>query len=130
MGGEFGDIILYFAEFMQLYRFTLYVTISTFTDTHFLQYFNTAVTPGTNFPEFIAVCQVDGEQCVYYDNIRKAVMLEDWIQKFAAKYPDYLKRETQRLQREQERLRAILDYLNQYYGYTEGESETHSVFYH
>ncbi|XP_028819603.1 class I histocompatibility antigen, F10 alpha chain-like isoform X2 [Denticeps clupeoides] len=65
---------------------------------HSLQYFYTAVTPGTDFPEFTAVGLVDGEQFMYYDsNIRQAIPKVDWIKNNEG--PDYWTRTTQIIQR-------------------------------
>ncbi|GAA6078261.1 BOLA class I histocompatibility antigen, alpha chain BL3-7-like, partial [Tachysurus ichikawai] len=49
-------------------------------DTHLLQYYYTAVTPGINFPEFTALGLVDGQQFVYYDSKRREIIKTDWMQ--------------------------------------------------
>uniref|UniRef100_A0A8B9RE52 Ig-like domain-containing protein n=1 Tax=Astyanax mexicanus TaxID=7994 RepID=A0A8B9RE52_ASTMX len=50
--------------------------------THSLQFFYTGVTPGSSFPEFTAVGQVDGEQGGCYDSNSKKVSLKtNWIWK-------------------------------------------------
>ncbi|KAI4897931.1 hypothetical protein NFI96_009256 [Prochilodus magdalenae] len=47
---------------------------------HFLDYFLTGVTPGTSWPEFIAVAHLDGLQGGYYDsNNRTLVFRKEWI---------------------------------------------------
>ncbi|KAG9261543.1 H-2 class I histocompatibility antigen, Q9 alpha chain-like isoform X1 [Astyanax mexicanus] len=59
--------------------FTLHLTSAA---THSLQFFYTGVTPGSSFPEFTAVGQVDGEQGGCYDSNSKKVSLKtNWIWK-------------------------------------------------
>ncbi|XP_058231027.1 BOLA class I histocompatibility antigen, alpha chain BL3-6-like isoform X2 [Hemibagrus wyckioides] len=83
-------------------------------NTHSLQFFYTAVTPGINFPEFTAVGLVDGEQFVYYDrNIRKMIPKTEWIQKISADDPDYWNRKTEYLQDHQDIMVTVMKNLNQ-----------------
>uniref|UniRef100_A0A8B9H7M4 MHC class I-like antigen recognition-like domain-containing protein n=1 Tax=Astyanax mexicanus TaxID=7994 RepID=A0A8B9H7M4_ASTMX len=50
-------------------------------ETHSLQYISTAMTPGTNFPEYTLVGLIDLEPVVYYDsNIRKMIPLVEWME--------------------------------------------------
>ncbi|KAK3520963.1 hypothetical protein QTP86_015713, partial [Hemibagrus guttatus] len=77
--------------------------------THSLQYFYTGVTPGINFPEFIAVGLLDGEQFMSYDsNIRKMIPKTEWIQKISTDDPDYWKNQTHDMQSDQEKLKQLL----------------------
>ncbi|XP_058231684.1 popy Class I histocompatibility antigen, A-1 alpha chain-like [Hemibagrus wyckioides] len=80
-------------------------------DTHSLQFFYTAVTPGINFT---ALGLVDGEQCVYYDSdIRKMISKTEWMRKISADDPDYWNRETERLQDHQDIMATVMKNLNQ-----------------
>ncbi|KAL7839177.1 hypothetical protein SRHO_G00258350 [Serrasalmus rhombeus] len=57
--------------------FTLHLTSAV---THSLDFFFTGVTPGTSFPEFTAVGQVDGLQGGYFDSNSNNVTLQaEWI---------------------------------------------------
>ncbi|KAF5891797.1 H-2 class I histocompatibility antigen, Q9 alpha chain-like, partial [Clarias magur] len=50
--------------------------------THTLHYLYTAVTPGvTDFPEFIAVGLMDGEQFMFYSSDIRTLIIKDWIKK-------------------------------------------------
>ncbi|KAJ8339802.1 hypothetical protein SKAU_G00344350 [Synaphobranchus kaupii] len=58
-------------------------------------YFYTAVTAGTDIPEFTAVGMVDDEQFMYYDsNTRRAIPKTDWIKENEG--ADYWDRESQK----------------------------------
>lgn len=47
-----------------------------------MQYYYTATSGIPNFPEFVAVGMVNGEQFIHYDsNSMKAVPKQDWISK-------------------------------------------------
>nr|AAG29241.1 MHC class I antigen [Ictalurus punctatus] len=89
--------------------------------THSLQYVYTAVTPGINFPEFIVVGQVDGQQFGYYDSkIRKMIPKTEWIQKINADDADYWNTQTQILQGAQETFKVGVDTLMQRFNQTAG----------
>ncbi|TTL72952.1 Class I histocompatibility antigen, Non-RT1.A alpha-1 chain [Bagarius yarrelli] len=69
---------------------------------HKLQYFQTAVTPGLNFPQYTDVGLVDGEPFVYYDsNIRKYIPKTEWIKQIIDYDPEYWNRGTQNQQTEE-----------------------------
>nr|AAG29242.1 MHC class I antigen [Ictalurus punctatus] len=89
--------------------------------THSLQYAFTAVTPGINFPEFIVVGQVDGQQFDYYDSkMRKMIPKTEWIQKINADDPDYWNRGTQIQQGTQETYKVDMDTLLHRFNQTAG----------
>ncbi|XP_053085105.1 class I histocompatibility antigen, F10 alpha chain-like isoform X2 [Pangasianodon hypophthalmus] len=86
--------------------------------THSVQYLYTALTPGINLT---AVGLLDGEQFVYYDsNIRKTIPKTEWVKKISADDPDYWNRLTQRMQRDQENLKQLLDTVMKDFNHTEG----------
>ncbi|KAL7836172.1 hypothetical protein AOLI_G00274560 [Acnodon oligacanthus] len=90
-----------------------------FPTTHSLQYIYTAVTPGTNFPEFSVVGLVDAEQFVYYDsNIRKMIPKTEWIKEVEDE--DYWKSETQISQSHEEAFRTSVNNLKQRFNQSEG----------
>uniref|UniRef100_A0A3B1IIJ4 Ig-like domain-containing protein n=1 Tax=Astyanax mexicanus TaxID=7994 RepID=A0A3B1IIJ4_ASTMX len=69
--------------------------------THYLQFLLTGVTPGTSFPEFSAVGQLDGEQGGYYDStIRTVILKADWVKK--SKDTEHWKMMTQRIFEDQQ----------------------------
>ncbi|XP_058231144.1 BOLA class I histocompatibility antigen, alpha chain BL3-7-like [Hemibagrus wyckioides] len=86
-------------------------------DTHSLQFFYTAVTPGLNCPEFTAVGQVDGQQIGYYDSKRREVIMTEWIQKVTTDKPDHWNRITQISKEHQEvyiaRVATLMQLFNQ-----------------
>ena len=60
---------------------------------HSLQYFYTASSGLSTFPEFVAVGMVDGVQFEYYDsNIQRTVLKQDWMHQVTSDDPDYLER--------------------------------------
>ena len=73
--------------------YCIYLSIFLSTDLHSLQYFYTASSGLSTFPEFIAVGMVDGLQFEYYDsNIQRTVLKQDWMEKVTRDDPDYLER--------------------------------------
>ncbi|XP_062874421.1 BOLA class I histocompatibility antigen, alpha chain BL3-7-like [Trichomycterus rosablanca] len=92
-----------------------------FTEAHSLQYYYTVLTPGTNFPEFIVVGLVDGEQIVYYDStIRKLMAKTEWMRKIGDDELDYWKSFTQEMQDSQEDLQHILSTVMKSTNHTTG----------
>ena len=60
-----------------------------------MQYFYTASSGLSTFPEFVAVGMVDGVQFDYYDsNTQRTVFKQDWMEQVTRDDPDYLERET------------------------------------
>ncbi|KAF5891792.1 MHC class I alpha chain, partial [Clarias magur] len=63
--------------------------------THTLHYLYTALTPGlTDFPEFIAVGLLDGEQFMFYSSDIRTLIIKDWIKKSNSDW----RSETQKMQ--------------------------------
>ncbi|KAI4882559.1 hypothetical protein NFI96_002447 [Prochilodus magdalenae] len=61
-------------------RLLYHILTLIFTGSHSLKYFLTGVTPGTSFPEFNAVAQLDGLQVGYYNSFSRNVILKaEWI---------------------------------------------------
>ncbi|XP_061877699.1 class I histocompatibility antigen, F10 alpha chain-like [Entelurus aequoreus] len=93
------NIFLFRADIMDLFLFFLLVVQmhSVTPVIHTLQYFQTASSQVTNFPEFVEVGYVDGVEISYYDNnIRKAESKQDWMNKITAEDPKYWQRQTER----------------------------------
>ncbi|XP_053336786.1 patr class I histocompatibility antigen, B-1 alpha chain-like [Clarias gariepinus] len=89
-------------------------------DTYTLVYFYTGVTR-QNFPEFIAVVLLDGEQFVYYDsNIREAIPKKKWVQKLKADDPRFWDRVTERMWAHQERFKVNVAIAMQSFNQTKG----------
>ena len=63
---------------------------SSFSASHSLQCIYTAtVRQGSRFPEFTVVCQLDGEQIVYYDSdTRKMIPKTEWMKRIGAGDPE------------------------------------------
>ncbi|XP_056438612.1 major histocompatibility complex class I-related gene protein-like isoform X2 [Gadus chalcogrammus] len=60
---------------------------------HSLQYFYTASSGLTTFPEFVVVGMVDGVQMVHFDsNTQRTVLKQDWMEQLTRDNPDYLER--------------------------------------
>ena len=76
-----------------MYCINLSICLSTVI--HSLQYFYTASSGLSTFPEFVAVGMVDGVQFEYYDsNIQITVLKQDWMHQVTSDEPDYLERTT------------------------------------
>uniref|UniRef100_A0A4W4E056 MHC class I-like antigen recognition-like domain-containing protein n=1 Tax=Electrophorus electricus TaxID=8005 RepID=A0A4W4E056_ELEEL len=100
----------------------LHVGGLSFTCSHSLQYFYTAVTPGINFPEFTIVGLVDEEQFVYYDNIiRKMIPKSEWIKK--SEGADYWNTETQKQEGAQETFKVSISNIMGRFNQTNGENK-------
>ncbi|KAI4873785.1 hypothetical protein NFI96_016573, partial [Prochilodus magdalenae] len=86
---------------------------------HSLQYLYTAVSPGTDFPEFSVVGLLDGEQVVYYDSYtRRMIPKMEWMENNEGE--EYWDSETQTSQRHQENFRTSMADLVQRFNQTEG----------
>uniref|UniRef100_A0A3B1JGD3 Ig-like domain-containing protein n=1 Tax=Astyanax mexicanus TaxID=7994 RepID=A0A3B1JGD3_ASTMX len=90
-----------------------------FAATHYLQFLLTGVTPGTSFPEFSAVGQLDGEQGGYYDStIRTVILKADWVKK--SKDTEHWKMMTQRIFEDQQLVMERLGNIMKHFNQTEG----------
>uniref|UniRef100_A0A1A7XA08 Mhc class I A n=1 Tax=Iconisemion striatum TaxID=60296 RepID=A0A1A7XA08_9TELE len=86
---------------------------------HSLQYFYTASSGITNFPEFVAVGLVDGQQISYYDsNIKREIPKQDWMEK--TEDPDYWESETQTSKVKEQSLIASIQIVKQRFNQTGG----------
>ncbi|KAM9446975.1 BOLA class I histocompatibility antigen, alpha chain BL3-7-like [Clarias gariepinus] len=89
-------------------------------DRHTLMYFYTGVT-GLNFPEFIAVVLLDGEQFAYYDsNIREAIPKKKWAQKLKSDEPRTWDSVTERMWAHQEKFKVNVATAMQTFNQTKG----------
>ncbi|XP_053336794.1 BOLA class I histocompatibility antigen, alpha chain BL3-7-like [Clarias gariepinus] len=90
-------------------------------DPHTLQIFDTGVTPGIHFPEFISLSQLDGVQIEYYDStIGRNVPKTEWIRRISDDEPEYWDSYTEVMQSTQEMFRGDVATLMQRYNQTEG----------
>uniref|UniRef100_A0A3B1JY43 Major histocompatibility complex class I-related gene protein-like n=1 Tax=Astyanax mexicanus TaxID=7994 RepID=A0A3B1JY43_ASTMX len=102
---------------VKIRQFMLMVFI--FAATHYLQFLLTGVTPGTSFPEFSAVGQLDGEQGGYYDStIRTVILKADWVKK--SKDTEHWKMMTQRIFEDQQLVMERLGNIMKHFNQTEG----------
>ncbi|CAL8396515.1 unnamed protein product [Gadus morhua 'NCC'] len=86
---------------------------------HSLQYFYTASSGLTTFPEFVAVGMVDGVQMVHYDgNIRRTVLKQDWMEQLTRDYPDYLERSNGLSRGSQQAFKADIGIVKQRFNQT------------
>ncbi|XP_036453901.1 major histocompatibility complex class I-related gene protein-like [Colossoma macropomum] len=96
--------------------FTLHVSSAA---SHSLDYFFTGVTPGTSFPEFTAVGQLDGLQGGYYDsNSREVILTGEWIKNNTDE--EHWNEVTQRSRRYQEDFKFSLAAAMRLFNHTEG----------
>ncbi|XP_061110028.1 patr class I histocompatibility antigen, A-108 alpha chain-like isoform X2 [Conger conger] len=97
----------------------LYGIHATYAASHSIKYFYTAVTPGTDFPEFTAVGLVDDEQFVYYDsNITTTIPKTEWMKKNVGE--DYWDRESQKFLGSQQTFKANIGIAMQRFNQTQG----------
>ncbi|XP_047674543.1 BOLA class I histocompatibility antigen, alpha chain BL3-7-like isoform X2 [Tachysurus fulvidraco] len=93
--------------------------------THSLQYFITAFTPGTNFPEFTDVGLLDGHQFGYYDSERREVKKMEWIH---SDDPDHWNRITQIAKEHQDLYKALVITQMQHFNQTTGVHTVQLMF--
>ncbi|XP_062874418.1 BOLA class I histocompatibility antigen, alpha chain BL3-6-like [Trichomycterus rosablanca] len=99
----------------------MFVLSATSAGKHSLQFIQTVVTPGTNFPEFTAVVLMDGEQIVYYDsNIRTLIPKTEWMKKIKDDQTDYWTQETERMEHDQYDLIGNLNTIKEHFNQNEG----------
>ncbi|CAL8239219.1 unnamed protein product, partial [Gadus morhua 'NCC'] len=88
---------------------------------HSLQYFYTASSGLSTFPEFIAVGMVDGLQFEYYDsNIQRIVLKQDWMDQLTRYDPDYLERTTASFLVAQQSFKAFIGNAKKLFNQTGG----------
>ncbi|KAM9384632.1 major histocompatibility complex class I-related gene protein-like isoform 2-T4 [Pholidichthys leucotaenia] len=86
---------------------------------HSLQFFYTTSSGVPEFPEFVAVVMVDGQQIGYYDSeIKKVIPKQDWMEKNEG--PEFWEDQTQRALRHQQRSIADINTLKQRFNQTGG----------
>ena len=89
---------------------------------HSLQYFYTASSGLSTFPEFIAVGMVDGLQFEYYDsNIQRTVLKQDWMDQVTRYDPDYLERTTASFLVAQQSFKAFIGNAKKLFNQTGGK---------
>ncbi|KAK2830767.1 hypothetical protein Q5P01_018698 [Channa striata] len=87
--------------------------------THSLKYFYTGSSGIPNFPEFVNLGMVDGEQMDYYDsNIKKVIPKQDWMAKTQG--PEYWERNTQISIGSEQSFKANIDIVKQRFNQTGG----------
>ena len=103
-----------------MYCINLSVRLSTVI--HSLQFFHTASSGLSTFPEYVLVVMVDEVQVEYYDsNTQRIITKQDWVdQANRDKDPDYLERETERRKGNQQVFKAGMGTLKQRFNQTGG----------
>ncbi|KAF5891796.1 BOLA class I histocompatibility antigen, alpha chain BL3-7-like isoform X1, partial [Clarias magur] len=87
--------------------------------THTLHYLYTALTPGlTDFPEFIAVGLLDGEQFMFYSSDIRTLIIKDWIKKNNSE--SYWRSETQDMQGNQHSFNITFTTAMKEFNHSEG----------
>ncbi|KAM9379514.1 major histocompatibility complex class I-related gene protein-like isoform 1-T1 [Pholidichthys leucotaenia] len=87
--------------------------------THSLQFFFTASSGVPEFPEFVVVGMIDGQQIGYYDSeIKKVIPKQDWMEKNEG--PEFWERHTQRAVGHQQTSIASINTLKQRFNQTGG----------
>uniref|UniRef100_A0A8C5FBH1 Ig-like domain-containing protein n=1 Tax=Gadus morhua TaxID=8049 RepID=A0A8C5FBH1_GADMO len=100
-----------------IYRINLSVCLSTVL--HSKQYFYTASSGLTTFPEFVVVGMVDGVQINYYDsNTQRVVLKQDWMEQVTREDPDYMERNTGSYLGDQQSFKANIGIAKQRFNQT------------
>ena len=88
---------------------------------HSKQFFYTASSGLSTFPEFVAVGMLDGVQIGYYDsNIQGIVLTQDWMERYIRDDPEVLERSTGIAQGDQQGFKANMGILKQHFNQTGG----------
>uniref|UniRef100_A0A8C5BAA9 Ig-like domain-containing protein n=1 Tax=Gadus morhua TaxID=8049 RepID=A0A8C5BAA9_GADMO len=96
-----------------MYRINLSVLL------HSKQYFYTASSGLTTFPEFVVVGMVDGVQINYYDsNTQRVVLKQDWMEQVTREDPDYMERNTGSYLGDQQSFKANIGIAKQRFNQT------------
>uniref|UniRef100_A0A3B5QL13 Major histocompatibility complex class I-related gene protein-like n=1 Tax=Xiphophorus maculatus TaxID=8083 RepID=A0A3B5QL13_XIPMA len=106
---------------MFVFLILLLMQLSAATVHHSLQYIYTASSGIKNFPEFVAVGLVDGNEVMYYDsNIREAKPKQDWMKKVTEDDPQYWDFQTHELSRTQKSFIDGIEVAKQRFNQTGG----------
>ena len=102
-----------------MYCINLSVRLSTVI--HSLQFFQTASSGLSTFPEYVMVLMVDEVQVEYYDsNTQRIITKQDWADQDYRKDPDSLERETERRKGNQQVAKANIGTLKKRFNQTGG----------
>ena len=102
--------------------YCIYLSIRLSTVIHSLQYFYTASSGLSTFPEFVAVGMVDEVQFNYYDsNTQRIVVKQPWMEQYTRDDPDYLERLTGIAQGEQQQFKVNIGILKENFNQTGGK---------
>ncbi|KAM9384781.1 major histocompatibility complex class I-related gene protein-like [Pholidichthys leucotaenia] len=86
---------------------------------HSLQNFYTASSGVPEFPEFVAVGLIDGQQITYYDSeIKKVITKQDWVEKNVE--PEFWEKESQILLSHQQDFKGNIEVLKKLFNQTGG----------
>ncbi|KAM9384605.1 major histocompatibility complex class I-related gene protein-like isoform 8-T11 [Pholidichthys leucotaenia] len=86
---------------------------------HSLQNFYTASSEVPEFPEFVAVGMIDGQQITYYDSeIKKVITKQDWVKKNVK--PEFWEKESQILLSHQQDFKGNIEVLKKLFNQTGG----------
>uniref|UniRef100_A0A8C5C223 Ig-like domain-containing protein n=1 Tax=Gadus morhua TaxID=8049 RepID=A0A8C5C223_GADMO len=95
------------------------INLSVVTLLHSKQYFYTASSGLTTFPEFVVVGMVDGVQINYYDsNTQRVVLKQDWMEQVTREDPDYMERNTGSYLGDQQSFKANIGIAKQRFNQT------------
>ena len=90
---------------------------------HTHQYFYTGTTGIPNFPEFVAVGVVDGQQFVQYDSFTKRMVPKEWMANEGDS--DHWNSETGKVARSEVRSKVDIGDLTSRFNQTEGKFSSH-----
>ena len=101
--------------------YCIYLSIRLSTVIHSLEYFYTASSGLSTFPEFVAVGMVDGVQFEYYDsNIQRTVFNQDWMYQVTSDDPYYLERKNASFLVAQQSSKAFIGNAKKLFNQTQG----------
>ncbi|XP_061758788.1 major histocompatibility complex class I-related gene protein-like isoform X6 [Nerophis ophidion] len=89
--------------------------------THSLQYFHTASSQVTNFPDYVVVAYIDDVEIGHYDsNTRKAEAKQEWMNRFTTVDPEHFLWQTDLGIRSEVKDKEDLESLQKSFNHTEG----------